>query len=328
MKRPRGESLLVQLGNCSTPGTTSSSDRSDEYSDDCSGECSNKWNKRTSNHGERNPPVAPLHDEAEHTMVRKYLKGMKKNKEKNQFYHFKKYLAESNVFFVFVHLFVKLIRNRDTVENPYDYVMKYFGQRRHPSVDDALRRNLIKENKKYKTENEQLVGKINELLVQVEDLRKRDTCNFIANWFFKKGDERCSSSDLFGKDFIGSYHNGEDDPSGYTTRNNPNGMHAEQDYREPPHFVFTRDTFYLFLSFLDDSTRMQLREVLTGGPTHEGRSALCEGIHKGLSVFVNNYLSLEKLGETGVHKSNRGKHRSAGIDPTFSYQSSNSAHSK
>ncbi|GAB67349.1 hypothetical protein PCYB_113690, partial [Plasmodium cynomolgi strain B] len=230
---------------------------------------------------------------------------MKKNKEKNQLYHFKKYLAESNVFFVFVHLFVKLIRNRDKVENPYDYVMKYFGRRRHISEDDAPRRNLIKENKKYRTENEQLVGKINELLVQLEDLRKRDSCDFIANWFFKNGDEQRGSSDLFGKEFMESDNNGENDPSANNTRNNPNGLHAHGDYSEPPHFVFTRDTFYLFLTFLDDSTRTQLREALTGGPTHAGRSALCEGLHKGLSLFVNEYLSLEQLGEKGAHKSNR-----------------------
>ncbi|KJP88115.1 hypothetical protein AK88_02229 [Plasmodium fragile] len=300
MKHARGESLLVKLGNCSTPGTTSSSDRSEECSDDC--------NNRGSSRGEHSSSGASLHDEVERTMVRKYIKGMKKYKEKNEFYHFKKYLAESNVFFVFVDLFVKLIRNRERVENPYDYVMKYFGQRRHTSEDDAPRRHLINENKKYRIENEQLVGKINELLVQLEDLRKRDTCDFIANWFFKNGDEQRGSSDLFGKEFMGMGHNGENDPSGHSTRNNPNGLHGHGDYSEPPHFVFTRDTFYLFLSFLDDSTRTQLREVLTGGSTHAGRSTLWGEIHKGLCVFVNDYLSLEKLGEKGAHKSNREKH--------------------
>ncbi|EUD68521.1 hypothetical protein C922_00917 [Plasmodium inui San Antonio 1] len=314
MRRTRGESLLVKLGNCPTPDTTSSSDSSGECSDDCN--------------GKRSASAAPLHEEAERTLVRNYLQGVKKNKEKNQLYHFKKYLAESNVFFLFVHLFVKLIRNRDTVENPYDYVKKFFGKRRHTSADDAPRRNLIKENKKYRAENEKLVGKINELLVQVEHLRKRDNCNFIANWFFKKGDERRGSSDLFGKEFIGSPHNGENDPSVQIIRNNPNGLHSHGEYMEPPHFVFTRDTFYLFLTFLDDSTRTQLREVLTGGPTHAGRSALCEGLHKGLSLFVNNYLSLERVGEKGVHKSNRGKHLGERMDPTLRYQAPNSASSK
>ncbi|CAA9989121.1 conserved Plasmodium protein, unknown function [Plasmodium knowlesi strain H] len=327
MKHPRGESLLMKLGYCSTPGTTSS-DRSDNCSDDCSDDCSDEYNVRGRRHGERSASAKPLYDETDRTMVSKYLKGMKKNKEKNQFYHFKKYLAENNVFFVFVHLFVKLIRNRDTVENPYDYVMKYYGQRGHTSVDDALRRNLIKENKKYRTENEQLVGKINELLVQVEDLRKKDTCNFIANWFFKNGDEQLDWTDLFGKEFMGSGHNVEDTPSNYTTQNNQNGPFPDKDYREPTHFVFSRDTFYLFLSFLDDPTRMQLREVLTGGLNHEGKSVLCEGIHKGLSVFVNQYVSLEKLGENGAHKLDRKKHRNERIVPTLRYQNANNAHSR
>ncbi|VUZ97035.1 conserved Plasmodium protein, unknown function [Plasmodium vivax] len=259
-------------------------------------------------------------------MVRKYLEGMKKNKEKNQLYQFKKYLAESNVFFVFVHLFVKLMRNRGTVESPYDYVMKYFGKGGHTSGDDAPRRNLIKENKKYKRENEQLVGKINELLVRVEDLRKRDACDFIANWFFKNGDERIDSSALFGKQFKRSDHGGENDPSGHTTRNKASGLHAHGGHSEPtPYFVFTRDTFYLFVSFLDESTRTQLREALTGWPTHAGRSALCEGLQsrlqnklqKELSLFVSNYLSLEQLGEKGAHNSRRGGHRGGQVTPTL-----------
>ncbi|GAW81821.1 hypothetical protein, conserved [Plasmodium gonderi] len=255
------------------------------------------------------------YSDAEYTIVRKYLKGVLKNKERNKLYEFRKYLVEHNVFYMFVYLFVNLIRNKNNIRNPYNYVMNYFGRRDYNSDDNACMQDLIRENKMYRMKNQRLTNKINMLLVQIEDMQKRDSCDFIANFFFKndkesdeplkslnpvKRRETYSSLESYSLCYIiKSVICG--DPSVYTIQNYPKMSHDHCDNMEIPYFLFTRETFFLFLSSLSHSVRTEFRKVLEGKKIHLEKSELFNILLKELSLFLNNYLSFDQCREKKIH---------------------------
>ncbi|CRH00930.1 conserved Plasmodium protein, unknown function [Plasmodium relictum] len=208
--------------------------------------------------------------DVEYKITSKYVKSILKNKEKQKFYDFRKYLSDTDVFFTFVQIFLHLIKNKEKIENPYDYIINYFELKKEDY--DNEKKVLIKENKFYKKENEELNNKINLLEVEINDIRKKNCCSIITKFFFKDDDEQFNAFDIFNK----------------IIKNNKKSKIETS-------FIFTKDIFFLFLNFLNDPTRTMLYDILMKKTSEENYSFFCDKLLKKLTKFINYYLSFDKF---------------------------------
>ncbi|KAI4837295.1 hypothetical protein MKS88_003765 [Plasmodium brasilianum] len=224
------------------------------------------------------------HSDIELGVRRKFLKSILKDKEKQNIYEFRKYLSESNVFFTFVHIFIELINNKEKIENPYEYIINYF-QLNKSDNNDVNKKDLIKENLFYKKRNEELANKISEVHVEIMDVKKKYCCNDIANFFFKNEFEKFSACEIFSK----------------IKKNDKNDENDENANTDISSFFFTKDTFCLFLNFLNHSTRTELHDLLMQKTSTQEYSLLWNKLLKGLEDFVKYYLSFDKFTDDAFH---------------------------
>ncbi|CRG93784.1 conserved Plasmodium protein, unknown function [Plasmodium gallinaceum] len=206
----------------------------------------------------------------EYEITSKYVKSILKNKEKKKFYEFKKYLSDTDVFSTFVQIFLHLIKNKEEIKNPYDYIINFFKLKNN-DYDNEKKKVLIEENKFYKKENEELNNKINLLEVEIYDIQKKNCCNTIVKIFFKDDDEQFNASDIFNK----------------IIKNN-------KKFKIEPSFIFTKDIFFLFLNFLNDATRTKLHDILIQKTCEQNHSFFYDKLLKKLMKFINYYLSFDK----------------------------------
>ncbi|SOV77547.1 conserved Plasmodium protein, unknown function [Plasmodium reichenowi] len=178
----------------------------------------------------------------EYDTMKKYIKCIIDNKEKEEFYSFMKYICDSDLFFTFVQLFLDLIKNKDSNLNPHDYLIKFFqiNIEEENNTNSIKRKNLIKENNFYKKQNEELKKQINIIQVEIMDMKKKNTCNFITNFFFKNNKQEYDASKIFQKV----------------------NLNYENIRIEPP-FYFTKDTFNLFINYLSDNKRNYIYNIIT-----------------------------------------------------------------
>ncbi|KEG02679.1 conserved Plasmodium protein, unknown function [Plasmodium vinckei vinckei] len=110
----------------------------------------------------------------EHEDIIKLIKRAMKNKNKKKDYEFRKYISESKLFFIFVHIFLDLLKNKDKIENPYEYIINCFkiNSNETSSFDEDEKKKFINENKFYKKENEELINKINNIQLKIVDVQK------------------------------------------------------------------------------------------------------------------------------------------------------------
>ncbi|SCM22422.1 conserved Plasmodium protein, unknown function [Plasmodium chabaudi adami] len=117
-----------------------------------------------------------LSDIEQEDIIKLIKRGMK-NKNKKKDYEFRKYISESKLFFIFVHIFLHLLKNKDKIENPYEYIINCFkiNSNETSSCDEDEKKKFINENKFYKKKNEELINKINNIQLKIGDIQKRCT---------------------------------------------------------------------------------------------------------------------------------------------------------
>ncbi|CAD2108558.1 conserved Plasmodium protein, unknown function [Plasmodium vinckei] len=115
----------------------------------------------------------------EHEDIIKLIKRAMKNKNKKKDYELRKYISESKLFFIFVHIFLDLLKNKDKIENPYEYILNCFkiNSNETSSCDEDEKKKFINENKFYKKKNEELINKINNIQLKIVDIQKKCTCH-------------------------------------------------------------------------------------------------------------------------------------------------------
>ncbi|CXI63687.1 conserved Plasmodium protein, unknown function [Plasmodium berghei] len=111
----------------------------------------------------------------EHESIIKLIKTAMKNKNKKKDYEFRKYMSESKLFFIFVHIFLHLLKNKDKIENPYEYIINCFkiNSNEISSCDEDEKKKITNENNFYKKENEELINKINNIQLDIIDIQKK-----------------------------------------------------------------------------------------------------------------------------------------------------------
>ncbi|CAD2095186.1 conserved Plasmodium protein, unknown function [Plasmodium vinckei lentum] len=114
----------------------------------------------------------------EHEDIIKLIKRAMKNKNKKKDYELRKYISESKLFFIFVHIFLDLLKNKDKIENPYEYIINCFkiNSNETSSCDEDEKKKFISENEFYKKKNEELINKINNIQLKIVDIQKKCTC--------------------------------------------------------------------------------------------------------------------------------------------------------
>ncbi|VTZ69188.1 conserved Plasmodium protein, unknown function [Plasmodium chabaudi chabaudi] len=119
-----------------------------------------------------------LSDIEQEDIIKLIKRGMK-NKNKKKDYEFRKYISESKLFFIFVHIFLHLLKNKDKIENPYEYIINCFkiNSNETSSCDEDEKKKFINENKFYKKKNEELINKINNIQLKIGDIQKKCTCS-------------------------------------------------------------------------------------------------------------------------------------------------------
>ncbi|SCM23680.1 conserved Plasmodium protein, unknown function [Plasmodium chabaudi chabaudi] len=117
-----------------------------------------------------------LSDIEQEDIIKLIKRGMK-NKNKKKDYEFRKYISESKLFFIFVHIFLHLLKNKDKIENPYEYIINCFkiNSNETSSCDEDEKKKFINENKFYKKKNEELINKINNIQLKIGDIQKKCT---------------------------------------------------------------------------------------------------------------------------------------------------------
>ncbi|CAD2095147.1 conserved Plasmodium protein, unknown function [Plasmodium vinckei brucechwatti] len=115
----------------------------------------------------------------EHEDIIKLIKRAMKNKNKKKDYELRKYISESKLFFIFVHIFLHLLKNKDKIENPYEYIINCFkiNSNETSSCDEDEKKKFINENKFYKKKNEELINKINNIQLKIVDIQKKCACS-------------------------------------------------------------------------------------------------------------------------------------------------------
>ncbi|CAC9696283.1 conserved Plasmodium protein, unknown function [Plasmodium sp. DRC-Itaito] len=212
----------------------------------------------------------------EYDTMKKYIKCIIHNKEKEEFYAFMKYLCDSDLFLTFVQLFLDLIKNKDSSLNPHDYLIKFFqiNIEEENNTNSMKKKNLIKENNFYKKQNEELKKQINIIQVEIMDMKKKNMCNFITNFFFKNNKQEYDASNIFQKVNL-TYEN----------------------IRIEPPFYFTKDTFNLFINYLSDNKRNYIYNIITHmySMYETNHTLFIKKIYKKLIKFIEFYRSFDNL---------------------------------
>ncbi|SOV74746.1 conserved Plasmodium protein, unknown function [Plasmodium sp. gorilla clade G3] len=211
----------------------------------------------------------------EYNTMTKYIKCIINNKEKEEFFAFLKYLCDSDLFLTFVQLFLDLIKNKDSSLNPHDYLIKFFqiNIEEENNTNSIKKRNLIKENNFYKKQNEELKKQINIIQVEIMDMKKKNTCNFITNFFFKNNKQEYDASNIFQKVNL-TYEN----------------------IRIEPPFYFTKDTFNLFINYLSDNKRNYIYNIIKDmySMYETNHNLFIKKLYKKVIKFIEFYRSFDK----------------------------------
>lgn len=111
----------------------------------------------------------------ENESIIKLIKTAMKNKKNKKDYEFRKYISESKLFFIFVHIFLHLLKNKNKIENPYEYIINCFkiNSNETGSCDEDERKKIINENNFYKKTNKELINKINNIQLEIIDIQKK-----------------------------------------------------------------------------------------------------------------------------------------------------------
>ncbi|ETB56742.1 hypothetical protein YYC_05129, partial [Plasmodium yoelii 17X] len=111
----------------------------------------------------------------ENESIIKLIKTAMKNKKNKKDYEFRKYISESKLFFIFVHIFLHLLKNKNKIENPYEYIINCFkiNSNETGSCDEDEKKKIINENNFYKKTNKELINKINNIQLEIIDIQKK-----------------------------------------------------------------------------------------------------------------------------------------------------------
>lgn len=211
----------------------------------------------------------------EYDTMKKYIKCIIHNKEKEEFYSFMKYICDSDLFLTFVQLFLDLIKNKDSNLNPHDYLINFFqiNIEEENNTNSIKRKNLIKENNFYKKQNEELKKQINIIQVEIMDMKKKNMCNYITNFFFKDNKQEYDASKIFQK--VNLYY---------------------ENIRIEPPFYFTKDTFNLFINYLSDNKRNYIYNIIRDmyNIYETNHTLFITKFYKKLTNFIEFYRSFDK----------------------------------
>ncbi|SOV12363.1 conserved Plasmodium protein, unknown function [Plasmodium gaboni] len=214
----------------------------------------------------------------EYDTMKKYIKCIIHNKEKEEFYEFMKYLCDSDLFLSFVQFFLYVIKNKDSSLNPHDYLINFFqiNMDEENNTNSIKKKKLIKENNFYKKQNEELKKQINIIQVEIMDLKKKNMCNLITNFFFKNNKQEYDATKIFKKV----------------------NLIYENITIEPP-FHFTKDTFNLFLNYLSDKKRNYIYNIITDmdsmNKTNHNLFIKKKKLYNKLIKFIEFYRSFDNL---------------------------------
>ncbi|KYO01900.1 hypothetical protein PGSY75_0620600 [Plasmodium gaboni] len=214
----------------------------------------------------------------EYDTMKKYIKCIIHNKEKEEFYEFMKYLCDSDLFLSFVQFFLYVIKNKDSSLNPHDYLINFFqiNMDEENNTNSIKKKKLIKENNIYKKQNEELKKQINIIQVEIMDLKKKNMCNLITNFFFKNNKKEYDATKIFKKV----------------------NLIYENITIEPP-FHFTKDTFNLFLNYLSDKKRNYIYNIITDmdsmNETNHNLFIKKKKLYNKLIKFIEFYRSFDNL---------------------------------